>query len=99
MNLLASWLASPPPDATVEIAPTRVSVATVVPRGSAGGGLAVQSYAVEPLPPGAVTASLGSRNIIDRPTVTAAVRAVLSRLDSRVARVALVIPDLAVRFR
>ncbi len=97
MNLLASWLASPPPDATVEIAPTRVSAATVVPRGSAGGGLAVQSYAVEPLPPGAVTASLGSHNIVDRPTVTAALREVLGRLDSRVARVALVIPDLAAK--
>jgi Tfp pilus assembly PilM family ATPase len=97
MNLLASWLASPPPDAAVEIAPTRVSAATVVSNGSAGAGLAVRSYAVEPLPPGAVTASLGSPNIVDRPTVTAAVRAVLGRLNTRVARVALIIPDLAAK--
>ena len=97
MNLLTSWLASPPPDAAVEIAPTRVSAATVVPNGSAGAGLAVRSHAIEPLPPGAVIASLGSDNIIDRPTVTAAVRAVLDRLDTRVARVALIIPDLAAK--
>ena len=50
MSLLASWLASPPPDAAVEIAPERVSAATL--RGAAGTSLAVQAYAVEPLPPG-----------------------------------------------
>ena len=97
MNPLASWLASPPPDAAVEIAPTRVSAATVVPRRSAGADLAVRSYAIEPLPPGAVAASLGSHNIVDPPAVTAAVRAVLGRLDTRVARVALIIPDLAAK--
>jgi type IV pilus assembly protein PilM len=97
MNLLASWLASPPPDAAVEIAPTRVSAATVVPSASAAAGLAVRSHAVEPLPPGAIIASLDSHNIIDRPAVTAAVRAVLDRLDTRVTRVALIIPDLAAK--
>ena len=97
MNLLASWLTSPPPDAAVEIAPTRVSAAAVMPSGSAASGLALRSHAVEPLPAGAVTASLGSRNIIDSPTVAAAVRAVLGRLNTRVARVALVIPDLVAK--
>lgn len=97
MNLLASWLAGPPPDAAVEIAPTRVSAATVVLRRSAGAGLAVRSYAVEPLPAGAVAASLGSHNIVDPPAVASAVRAVLGRLDTRVARVALIIPDLAAK--
>ena len=29
MSLFASWLASPPPDAAIEIAPERVSVAVV----------------------------------------------------------------------
>ena len=97
MSLLASWLASPPPDAAVEIAPARVSAATVAPHRSAGTGLAVRSYAIEPLPPGAVAASLGAHNIVDRPAVTAAVRAVLDRLNTRVARVALIIPDLAAK--
>lgn len=94
MSLLASWLASPLPDAAVEIAPERVSAASLVSRGT---GLAVQSYASEPLPPGAVVASLASRNIVDPQAVAAAVRAVLGRLDTRVARVALIIPDLATK--
>ena len=97
MNLLTSWLASPPPHAAIEIAPTRVSAATVVRSTSADSGVAVRSHAVEPLPPGAVSASLGAHNIIDRPTVAAAVRAVLGRLDTRVTRVALIIPDLAAK--
>jgi type IV pilus assembly protein PilM len=94
MSLLASWLASPPPDAAVEIAPTHVSAATVDTRGA---GVAVRTYAVETLPPGALVASLGSQNVVDRPAVTAAVRAALERLDSRTARVALVIPDLVAK--
>jgi Tfp pilus assembly PilM family ATPase len=94
MSLLASWLASPPPDAAVEIAPGRVSAAALVARGT---GLAVQSYASEPLPPGAVAASLASHNILDHQAVTGAVRAVLGRLDTRVARVALIIPDVAAK--
>lgn len=94
MSLLASWLASPPPDAAVEIAPTHVSAATVDPRGA---GTVVRRYAVETLAEGALSASLGSHNIVDRPAVTAAVRAVLERLETRTARVALVIPDLVAK--
>lgn len=94
MNLLASLLTSAPPDAAVEIAPDRVSAATLVVRGT---DLAVRSHAVEPLPPGAVVASLASHNVIDRSAVAAAVRTVLGRLDARVARVALVMPDLAAK--
>ena len=97
MSPLASWLASPPPDAAVEIAPARVSAAVLVERGMRGTGLAVRSYAVEPLPAGAVVASLASQNIVDRQVVAAAVRAVLGRLKTRVARVALIIPDLAAK--
>jgi len=97
MSLLASWLASPPPDAAVEIAPERVSAAVLVDRGTRGAGLAVRSFASEPLPPGAVAASLAAHNILDHRAVTAAVRAVLGRLDTRVARVALIIPDVAAK--
>jgi Tfp pilus assembly PilM family ATPase len=94
MSLLASWLASPPPDAAVEISPERVSVATMASRGS---GLVIQSYASEPLRRGAVLPALTSHNILDRAAVVAALRAALDRLGSRPKRVALVIPDVAAR--
>jgi type IV pilus assembly protein PilM len=94
MSLLASWLASSPPDAAVEIAPERVSAATMASRGT---GQTVQSHATEPLPPGAVVASLAAHNIVDQNAVTNALRAVLSRLEGRVNRVALIIPDVAAK--
>ena len=94
MSLLAKWLASPPPDAAVEISAGHVSAATMVARGS---GLALQSYAIEGLPPGAVVPTLTSQNIVDRAAVTGAIRTVLGRLGSRPARVALIIPDLAAK--
>jgi type IV pilus assembly protein PilM len=94
MSVLTSWLASPPPDAAVEIAPGRVSAAAIAMRGEEA---VVQGYATEPLPPGAVVASLASRNIQDPPAVSAAVRSVLGRVGRRVGRVALVIPDAAAK--
>ena len=94
MSRLASWLATPPPDAAVEIAPGRVSAARLEPR---GGELTVPAYAMEPLPAGALVASLTSQNVVDRSAVADAVRVVLSRVGGRAARVALVIPDLAAR--
>ena len=94
MSLLASWLASSPPDAAVEIAPERVSAATMASRGSS---LNVESHATEALPPGAVVASLGTLNILDQTTVTNAVRTVLGRLEGRISRVALIIPDVSVK--
>ena len=94
MSLFASWIASPPPDAAVEIAADRVSVAVAAER---GGGLVVQAYAVEPLPAGAVVASLTSSNIHDRATVVSALRSALNRAGTRPRRVALVIPDLSAK--
>jgi hypothetical protein len=55
MSILASWLASPPLEAALEISPAAVSVAVLGGRSS---NPVVQGYAVEPLPPGAVTPSL-----------------------------------------
>jgi Tfp pilus assembly PilM family ATPase len=92
MSPLNSWLASPPPDAAIEIAPERVSGATIPARGSS-----VQSHATEPLPPGAIVASLGAHNIVDATAVANAVRAVLGRLDGRPNRVALIVPDVAAK--
>ena len=94
MSLFASWLASPPPDAAIEIAPERVSVAVV---GARSRGLVVQAYASEPLPPGTVVASLTSLNIHNRPLVSAALRTALDRASIRPRRVALVIPDLTAK--
>ena len=94
MSLFASWLASRPPDAAIEIAPERVSVAVVAER---GGRLAVQAHASEPLPPGAVVASLTSLNVHNRPLVAGALRTVLERAGVRPRRVALVIPDLSAK--
>jgi type IV pilus assembly protein PilM len=90
MSLLASWLASPPPDAAIEIAADRVAAAVVSSR---GGGLVVSAHAAEPLTPGVVTPSLTGVNIHDRAAVAGALRRVLDRLAARARRVALVIPD------
>jgi Tfp pilus assembly PilM family ATPase len=94
MSLFASWIASPPPDAAVEIAADRVSVAVAAERGD---GLVVQAYAVEPLPAGAVVASLTSSNIHDRAAVVSALRSALNHAGTRPRRVALVIPDLCAK--
>jgi hypothetical protein len=93
MSLIASWLASPPPDAALAIAPESVSIAMLGSRGQPS----IQGYAIEPLPPGAVVGSLTAHNIVDRPAVLAALRTALERLGARPRRVALIIPDLAAR--
>jgi type IV pilus assembly protein PilM len=91
--MLTSWLASPAPDAAVEIAPSGVFAATLT-RGASPG---IQTYAAEALPTDALKASLTGHNVLDRAAVTAAVRSVFARLDRRPARVALVIPDAAAK--
>ena len=94
MSLLASWLASPPLDAAIEIAPEAVSIAVL---GGRGQKAVVQGYAVEPLPPGAVVPSLLSTNIPDRDVVIRGLRAACESVGVRPRRVALVIPDLAAK--
>jgi type IV pilus assembly protein PilM len=94
MSLFSSWLASSPPDAAIEIAPERVSVAVV---GERGGSLVVQAHASEALPPGTVVGSLTSSNVHNRTVVAAALRTVLDRAGVRPRRAALVIPDLAAK--
>jgi len=94
MSLFSSWIASPPPDAAIEIATDRVAVAVV---GERSGGLVVQSYASEALPAGAVVPSLTASNVHNRAAVVSALRAALDRAGARPRRVALVIPDLAAK--
>jgi type IV pilus assembly protein PilM len=91
MSLLASWLASPPLDAAIEIAPEAVSIAVL---GGRGQNAVVQGYAVEPMPSGAVVPSLTATNMVDRDMVVRALRAACESVGVRPRRVALVVPDL-----
>jgi type IV pilus assembly protein PilM len=94
MSLLTSWLASPPLEAAIEIAPAAVSIAVL---GGRGAKAVVQGYAVEPLPAGAVTPSLTATNIADKPAVVRALAAACDSVGVKPARVALVIPDVAAK--
>ena len=94
MSILASWLASPPLEAALEISPAAVSVAVL---GGRSANPVVQGYAVEPLPAGAVTPSLTSTNISDRDAVGRAVTAACQSLGLKPKRIALVIPDVAAK--
>lgn len=94
MSSFTSWLASPPPDAAIEIGSEAVCAATISGR---GGDVQVHRHAVELLQPGAVVPSLTAENIHDASTVVAAIQLAMDRLDSRPRRVALVIPDLAAK--
>jgi type IV pilus assembly protein PilM len=91
MSLLASWLASPPLDAAIEIAPEAVSIAVL---GGRGQHAVVQGYAVEPMPGSAVVPSLTATNMSDRDVVVRALRAACDSVGVRPRRVALVVPDL-----
>jgi type IV pilus assembly protein PilM len=94
MSLIAKWLASPPPDAAIEIAADRVAAATVAVRAS---GLVIGAHAAEPLRAGVVTPSLTGQNIQDRNAVIGAVRRALEKLATRPRRIGLVIPDTVVK--
>src|SRR5262245_10396940 len=94
MSVLTSWLASPAPDAAVELAADAVSAAVLGHRGSEA---VVEAFAYEPLPAGALSPSLSGQNIANRGAVSSAIQSVVSRLSSRPRRVALVIPDVAAR--
>jgi type IV pilus assembly protein PilM len=94
MSRLTSWLASPPPDAAVELGADAVSAAAVGTRGSE---TVVEAFAYEPLPAGALTPTLAGQNITNSAAVAAAVQTVVSRLGTRPRRVALVVPDVAAR--
>jgi type IV pilus assembly protein PilM len=94
MSLLASWLASPPLDAAIEIAPEAVSIAVL---GGRGQNAVVQGYAVEPMPSSAIVASLTAINMPDREVVVRALRSACDSVGVRPRRVALVVPDLVAK--
>ena len=94
MSLLSTWLASPPPDAAIEIAPEGVAVGVLGTRGSEP---VVQAFATVPLPAGAVAPSLTSHNIADRAAVSGAVRTACDRIGQHPRRAALIVPDVTAR--
>jgi type IV pilus assembly protein PilM len=94
MSLLTSWLASPVPDAAIQVAPESVSIVVL---GSRGREPIVQGYAIEPLPAGTVVPSLTATNLATRPAVVEALQRALDRVGVRPRRAALVIPDPAAR--
>ena len=87
---LPRWLSNRPPAAAVEINPRRVTAAVIA---NQGGTRVLTSYAGEPLPVGAVEATLNGPNVHDASALTTAIRTVLDRLSSRPKRIALVLPD------
>ena len=80
---------APLPEAAVEIGTHRVAAAALDRR---GGRAVLTAHAVEPLPDGAVLASLTGQNIVDPGTVGAALGRVLD-VVGRPRRVGLVLPD------
>lgn len=85
-----SWLASPPPNASLEITATRVTAVAIADQKQTS---VITNYASETLPPGAVEPSLNAPNVHDAAALAAAIRSALSNLGYRSRRVALVLPD------
>jgi type IV pilus assembly protein PilM len=94
MSVLPSFLASPPPALGVELASDRVTAVSIGRQSNAN---TVAGYAVEALPPGALTPALNATNIHNESVVIAALSTALEKLGSRQRRVALVIPDSAAK--
>lgn len=89
---LLRWLdATPHPLLAIEIALDRVSGA----RWSRGGAL--EAYAVDALPPGALVPSAVEQNVVNVPALKAAVAGVCSRLSAKGESVALILPDPVIR--
>jgi type IV pilus assembly protein PilM len=94
MSIARTLLTASPADAAIEISPEAVSIAALAARGK---DTVVQGYAVEPLPPGAVVASLTTANVLDHKAVVERLKVAMGRLPVRPRRIALLIPDTAGR--
>ena len=90
---LPGWLSAVRPTVAVEVAARRVTAAAVA-RTSAGA--TVTAHATEPLPAGAVTATINGPNLADRQAVQAALQRVLEAAG-RPRQVGLVVPDTAAK--
>jgi type IV pilus assembly protein PilM len=91
---LPAFLRQAPPSVAVDIAPDRVAVTRIERRGS---GLSIAAFAVEPLPPGAVSGALATPNMPDVGAVATVVRRALETAGARTRRVSLVVPDSIAR--
>jgi type IV pilus assembly protein PilM len=92
---LLSWLQTPPPAVTVEIAANRVSAVMV--SGRRAGDITVEACAVQPLPDGAVVPSLTAQNIVQPDKVASAIERLWGDLGTRPRRIALAVPDNAAK--
>lgn len=91
---LPSWLQPPTADAAIEITARRVNVVQL----TGGAPPAAAGYASVPLPDGAVTPILTARNVQQPSAVADAIRRAFDQASLRLPkRVALVVPDAAVR--
>jgi type IV pilus assembly protein PilM len=89
---VARWMdAIPHPHLAVEITPDKISGA----RWSRAGSL--ETYAVEPLRPGALVPSAVETNVVDGPASKKAISAVCSELRAKDESVALILPDPVIR--
>lgn len=89
---MARWLeAMPHPPLAIEISPDWIAAA----RWTRTGGL--DSFAVEPLPPGALTPSAVETNIGNPIAVKSAIASLTARLRAKDEEVALLIPDPVIR--
>jgi type IV pilus assembly protein PilM len=89
---VARWLeAMPHPPLALEICQDRIAGA----RWTRTGGL--DSFAIEELPPGALTPSAVETNIVNVPVVKSAIAGVASRLRAKEEDVALLLPDPVIR--
>jgi type IV pilus assembly protein PilM len=92
MRKLALWLDAPPhPPIALEIASDRISGARFTRTG------ALDGFAVEALPPGAITPSAVETNIVNQAAVRAAMQAICDRLRAKNEVTALLLPDTVVR--
>jgi type IV pilus assembly protein PilM len=90
---MARWFdAIPHPMIACEIAMDYVAAARW-----ARSGMALEGFAVEALPPGAILPTAAESNLIHADTVRAAVGRVFSRLRARDEEVALLLPDAVIR--
>jgi Tfp pilus assembly PilM family ATPase len=93
MSLLTSLRDSPAPAVAVEIASGRVSAASLEWR---GGQPVVAAHASEPLPEGALVASLTAVNAHDRPAVLGAIGRLLEKMG-KPRRIGLILPDVVAK--
>lgn len=92
MRRISRWLdAMPHPPLAIEIAPDRIAAARWARSG------ALDGFAVEALPPGAIVPSAVETNIVNVAALKAAISSACERLRAKAEDVALILPDPVIR--